>query len=57
MENTALLDHYPWAANHANAIRIIAAFMRVDFEVVLKILDERILGKVAKENLCAPKAA
>ncbi|MCI0505522.1 MAG: hypothetical protein L0Z73_05365 [Gammaproteobacteria bacterium] len=57
MRNSALLDHYPWAADHENAIRTIAVFMAVDFEVVLKQFDERILGKVAKEKLALPQAA
>ena len=57
MENEKLLDQYPWSAQHENAIRTVAKFLGVDFELVLKEFDERILNKVAKDKLDLPKAA
>ena len=52
-----LLDQYPWAANHENAIRTVANFLGIDFEDALKQFDTRILHKVAKDQLQLPKAA
>ncbi|WP_455222528.1 hypothetical protein [Kaarinaea lacus] len=57
MNYQTLLDHYPWAADHENAIRTVAKFLSEDFEIVLRQFDERILAKVAKDNLQLPKAA
>ncbi|WP_455366569.1 hypothetical protein [Kaarinaea lacus] len=57
MDYQTLLQHYPWAADHENAIRTIAKFLNDDFEAVLKQFDERILSKVAKDNLQIPEAA
>ena len=57
MEIEKLLDQYPWSAQHANAVRTVAKFLGLDVELVLKEFDERILNKVAKENLELPKAA
>ena len=57
MEYSALLDHYPWASEHENAIRTTAAFLGIEFETVLKQFDERILSKVARDNLLLPQAA
>jgi len=52
-----LLDQYPWAANHENAIRTIAKFMDMEFKDALERFDNRILIKVAKDQLSLPKAA
>ena len=57
MENEILLDQYPWSAQHENAIRTVARFLGIEFELALKEFDERILNKVAKEKLDLPKAA
>ena len=57
MEIEKLLDQYPWSAQHENAVRTVAKFLGLDVELVLKDFDERILNKVAKENLDLPKAA
>ena len=57
MEMEKLLDEYPWSAQHENAVRTVAKFLGLDFELVLKEFNERILNKVAKENLELPKAA
>jgi len=57
MDYQALLDHYPWAADHEYAIQTVATFLRDDFEIVLRKFDARILAKVAKDNLQLPKAA
>ena len=57
MEIEKLLDQYPWSAQHENAVRTVAKFLGLDVELVLKEFDERILNKVAKENLELPKAA
>lgn len=57
MDYQTLLDHYPWAADHKNAIRTIALFSGEEFETVLRQFDERILAKVAKDNLQLPEAA
>lgn len=57
MEIEKLLDQYPWSAQHENAIRTVAKFLGIDFELALKEFDDRILNKVAKENLDLPKAA
>jgi|GEM_PF-4197371 len=57
MDYHTLLDHYPWAADHKNAIITIASFSGVDLEVVLKQFDERILEKVARDYFQLPKAA
>lgn len=52
-----LLDQYPWAANHENAIRTTATFLGIEFEVALKQFDTRILIKVAKDQLELRQAA
>ena len=57
MDYHTLLDHYPWAADHKNAINTIATFSGIELEVVLKQFDERILEKVAKDYFHLPKAA
>ena len=57
MEIETLLDQYPWSAQHENAVRTVAKFLGIDFELALKEFDERILNKVAKEKLELPKAA
>ena len=57
MEMEQLLDQYPWSAQHENAVRTVAKFLGMDFEVILKEFDEKILSKVAKEKLELPKAA
>ena len=57
MEMEKLLDQYPWSAQHENAVHTVANFLGLDFELVLKAFDERILNKVAKEKLDLPKAA
>ena len=57
MEMEKLLDRYPWSAQHENAVHTVANFLGIDFELVLKEFDKRILNKVAKEKLDFPKAA
>jgi hypothetical protein len=57
MDYQVLLDHYPWAADHENAIQTVAKFLCEDFEMVLRKFDARILKKVAKDNLQLPEAA
>ena len=54
---TTLLDNYPWAANHENAIRTVAHFLGIELEEALKHFDSRILIKVAKDQLDLRKAA
>lgn len=57
MEMEKLMDQHPWSAQHENAVRTIAKFLGMDFELVLKEFDVRILNKVAKDKLDFPKAA
>ena len=57
MEIEKLLDQHPWSAQHENAVRTVAKFLGIEFELVLKEFDERILNKVAKDKLDLPKAA
>lgn len=44
-------EQYPWAGNHKEAITCIARYMDIDTESVIRDLDERILGKVARDHL------
>jgi hypothetical protein len=57
MDYHTLLDHYPWAADHKNAIITTARFLQLDFEFALREFDGRILGKVAGDLLQLSRAA
>ena len=57
MDASNVLDRYPWAANHEIAVRTTAAFLGLSLETVLKEFDQRILNKVARDQLYLPMAA
>lgn len=42
---------FPWAGNHKVAIAYITRYMDVDSASIIQHLDERILGKIAKDHL------
>lgn len=52
-----LPEQYPWAAIHEQAIRTTATYLGLDLESVWRDYDEKILAKVAKDQLCLPRAA
>lgn len=55
--STQLPDRYPWGAIHENAIRTTATYLGLELERVWREYDEKILAKVAKDQLCLPRAA
>ena len=57
MDTSIVLDRYPWAANHETAVRTTATFLGLELETVLKEFDQRILNKVARDQLYLPIAA
>lgn len=57
MEKEDIFDQYPWSSQHENAVRTVANFLGIDFEIALKEFDKRILNKVAKDKLDFPQAA
>lgn len=44
-------EQFPWAGNHKAAIAYITRYMDIDSESIIQHLDERILGKIAKDHL------
>jgi hypothetical protein len=52
----SVFDQYPWAANHDCAITWLTNYMDEKPEAVIKLFDERILQKVAKDHLILPSS-
>ncbi|MGD8567291.1 MAG: hypothetical protein PVJ39_04350 [Gammaproteobacteria bacterium] len=52
-----LPDRYPWGAIHEAAIRTTATYLGVELERVWRHYDEKILAKIAKDQLSLPHAA
>ncbi|MGD8559924.1 MAG: hypothetical protein PVG89_01730 [Gammaproteobacteria bacterium] len=57
MDVSILLDRYPWAAIHEQAIRTTAVFLGLELEKVFMAYDEKILVTFARDQFVLPRAA